>query len=82
MGEYAEYALQGHIKHGSHGGYFAPLEEHPKIACPVCNKLCGGKGIRVRDGAHMHMKTVHGNMNMMGRKWFRDQLLDQAERPQ
>lgn len=58
------------------------IHQFEKVACPICEKLCGGKsgfwGEQGRlEGVHMHMKFVHG----IKQKWRREELLAKAAAP-
>lgn len=74
MGEYAEYQLQYDMRRGVRGSFFSPVPKWPKVECPICGKMCGGRGDRKTDGVHQHLKFKHG----VKRKWERENLLSQT----
>jgi len=77
MGEYAEYQLAQDMRRGFNFCP-APVPHWPKVACPVCDKLCGGRGDRRDDGVHAHMKFKHG----IKQKWKRVEMLDAQKEPE
>lgn len=72
MGEYAEYQLAHDYRRGTKRLDFDPVPSHQKVACPLCGKLCGGRGLTKHEGAHAHMKFKHG----IRQKWKRVALLE------
>ena len=78
MGEYAEYQLAWDMRHMPRNFSTPPVPYWDKVACPVCGKLCGGRGDHMLDGVHMHMKFKHG----LRRKKDRDALLEAAKTTQ
>ena len=56
---------------GVYEAYFAPIPHFDKVACPICDKLCGGRGLTKNEGVHQHMRDAHGKK----KKQERDRLL-------
>ncbi len=73
MGEYATDALRQAIRSGRYWSPPPPVPHHDKVACPICNQLCGGRGFDKFEGVHQHMKFKHG----IRQKWKREQLLSE-----
>ncbi len=74
MGEYAEYEWRRSLRGGIPNSAFRlpPVPHWPKVACPVCGKMCGGRGDTQTQGVHQHMKFKHG----IKQKWKREQMLE------
>ena len=70
MGEHAEYQLAYEMARGFRFKP-APVPHWPKVECPACGKLCGGRGDHQDDGVHQHMKFKHG----IKKKWKRVEML-------
>lgn len=74
MGEYAEYQLAFDMRRMPRNFYRRPVPHWPKVACPVCGKMCGGRGDTKDEGVHMHMKVKH----RIKQKWRREEMLSAA----